>query len=424
MAEKTKKTKRRPRGTGSVYYDKAKKLYFRVAELPKDPATGARRRATISSKTKAGLADALAEKIQELERTGAKPSKKSPLLRDWLDRWMNDIKSQQLKPRALETMRSTMNNSAVPCIGAVRIGELEPKHIRHLLEWMTSESKGINPKTGKEKTWKPRSSKTTSNVYMIVRESLDDAIREGLIEKNPCKMVAAPRVSSQEISILEPQQTVRFLKADREKVKFWKDEDMETWFLIWRIAFETGMRQGERFGIVDTEVRKIEGVVFIAIEWQLQWISGEPKWPAGIEHKHVEGTAWLQRPKSKKGFRLAPLSESLGNELLQYMKTHERGPHGLVFTRNGHPLSKHTESFRWKRALDAAGLPYVRIHSARHFFATRLDENGVHGKDAIDLMGHAAERTTMGYQHTNPMQLAAQSAKANKFLEGELADVA
>ena len=55
------------------------------------------------------------------------------------------------------------------------------------------------------------------------------------------------------------------------------------------------------------------------------------------------------------------------------------------------------------RALEAAGLPDVRVHDLRHTTATALLVAGVHPKIVQDLLGHSTVTTTLDtYSHLIP----------------------
>ena len=131
----------------------------------------------------------------------------------------------------------------------------------------------------------------------------------------------------------------------------------------------------------------------------------------------VRGEVWMVPPKSRKGVRFIPLEEDLWHDLHQWIDEHRIGPEDLVFTRDGWPLTNPVERRRWSMALEEAGLPYVTIRSARHFFVTRLAEAGAPEDARKDLMGHVSIGTTAGYTHWSPQTLAALVGKAGHAIE-------
>ena len=119
-------------------------------------------------------------------------------------------------------------------------------------------------------------------------------------------------------------------------------------------------------------------------------------------------------PKSKQGNRFVPVSNQTWLGLWALVGRRQCQPGQLIFTREGHPLTNTVERRRWKRSLEDAGLPYVTIRSARHFFSTHLAEAGAPEDARKAMMGHAKISTTAGYTHWSAASLAALADKARQ----------
>ena len=91
-------TRRRTRGAGSVFRDKNGTWHYR-RELDRDPATGRPRRIEAKGKTKAEARTRFDAKVAEMERTGLMPGAKSPLLKDYCERWLADYRRASSRPR-------------------------------------------------------------------------------------------------------------------------------------------------------------------------------------------------------------------------------------------------------------------------------------------------------------------------------------
>ncbi len=64
--------------------------------------------------------------------------------------------------------------------------------------------------------------------------------------------------------------------------------------------------------------------------------------------------------------------------------------HGPVFCgADGAPIDPSTMGRVFKQALQRAGLPVIRVHDARHTYATRLLEQGVSPKVVQTLLGYS-----------------------------------
>jgi integrase len=77
--------------------------------------------------------------------------------------------------------------------------------------------------------------------------------------------------------------------------------------------------------------------------------------------------------------------------------------HGLIFCReDGRPLNPKVFLVQFQRTLQQAGLPKVRVHDARHTFATLMLELGESPKTVQTLLGHSKIATTLDiYSHVS-----------------------
>lgn len=267
---------------------------------------------------------------------------------------------------------------------------------------------------------KEHRSKTVHNHYLRLKQVLDAAVRERLIPSNPALAATPPRYESQATQILEPGQPAQAAQAalDPKRRKYSHladtDDDREMWSLMWNIMFETGMREAERFAILPEELATVDDVHGIQIMRELQRFRSDAEVPNWLRSRHYEGCFWLVEPKSKQGNRFVPVSNQTWLGLWALVGRRQCQPGQLIFTREGHPLTNTVERRRWKRSLEDAGLPYVTIRSARHFFSTHLAEAGAPEGARKAMMGHAKISTTAGYTHWSAASLAALADKARQ----------
>lgn len=397
------KAHRRPRGSGAVYAD-AKGYYSYTIELPPDPETGKRRRKTIRSKDPRKAKLKYQKVRQEYIANGAIKTAKTPALKDWLDRWLEEYKRPHIKPRVYETYRSDCRLIS-SSIGAIRIADLDATHIRKLERDITA----------------TRSSKTALNAYRRLSSSLSDAQGEGLISDNICDHCPPPRVEPNPTAILEQGQPEQLIKAAGESTELprrrgqrkWPDteDDKRMWQLMWRVAFETGMRQGERFALTPSDLVMSDSVPGIHVRHELQRYSKDTIIPAWLKAKQIDDGIWMVPPKSHKGERFVPVSQQLWDDLRSWVDSHGVGTDELIFTRKGHPLTNPVERRRWYRSLEAAGLPKVTMRSARHYFATQLARAGASEDARRAIMGHVDIATTAGYTHWDAKALGELTGK-------------
>jgi integrase len=128
----------------------------------------------------------------------------------------------------------------------------------------------------------------------------------------------------------------------------------------------------------------------------------------------------VQEPKTASSRRTIPLPEMCLTALRQHRarQAAERlayGPgyanHGLVFCReDGRPLDPRTLNEHFRKAITEVGLPPLRLHDARHTFATWLLEQGVSPKVVQAMLGHSSIAMTIAtYSHVS-LDLEKQAA--------------
>ena len=404
--------RRRTNGAGSIIHRKDGSWEFR-REVGRDPATGKRRYVSAKGRTKAGARERFDARIAEMERTGLLPGAKSPYLKDYAERWLEEYRLN-VKPTTYRT-RAGRIHACMEVIGCVRLTDLTPDHVRQCMRVL---SKRLAPSTLKDH-------------FVSLKMMLDQAELEELIPVDPCRRVRPPRVEPTETRILSPDQPKQLIEAvpnrgaKRRGPALTVDVD-ESWMLLFELAFATGMREGERYALMPYELEIRDGIPGIFVQQQLQdYVGGAdaviPKWHNAV---HVVGGLWLVPPKSKKGVRFVPITWNLWNRLWNRIIMFGMHPHQFIFNNLlGRPIRQEQENRRWRNALQAAGLPYVKIHSARHWTATRVAESGASEDERMAVLGHTDIQMTARYTHWGTKALADMMREAIPSLTDDSADV-
>lgn len=113
---------------------------------------------------------------------------------------------------------------------------------------------------------------------------------------------------------------------------------------------------------------------------------------------------WLRVAGKGGRYRVVPLAAPILADLAE----HSCGHH-LVVDVNGAALDPQTLTARQRRVWHRLGLgDHISLHAFRHWFATRMLEQGADLRAVQDLLGHASVATTQGYtQVTDARRLAA-----------------
>lgn len=394
-------TTRRTKGAGSVFQDKHGIWHFR-RDIGADPVTGRRRVVEAKSKNKALARQRYEEKVAEYQRTGVLPGAKSPRVADYAERWLADYRTR-VKPNTYTT-RSGRIKACCEVIGSIRLDQLTPEHIRLTMRTLGAR---LAPSTLKDH-------------YVSLKMMLDQAELDGLIPIDPCRKVRPPRVEQTKTRILDPDQPRKLIEAvpaigHTEHGPSDTDDDTETWTLLFEIAFMTGLRPGERRALMPYQLETRRGIHGINVCQQIQRYGTPdraviPKW---LDATHLWGALWLTTPKTAAGRRFVPLPDGLWQRLHNRIRRLHIGDHDLVFTTHlGRPVSDSNERRHFKAALAAAGLPDVKLYSARHWTATMTALADMPDDARIAIMGHTDPAMTRRYTHRDIVSIAGLMAQA------------
>lgn len=384
---------------GSVV--KRGKTYSVVVDLGRDPETGERRRAWHSGyRTKKDAEQARTLILHQID-TGTFVDPSVMTVRDYLlDEWLParapspDGGARHRGRLGVQTWaeyRADLKRHVIPRLGEVKLQQLRPAQLNGLYDAM--ETKGGRSGTG-------LAPKTIKNVHGIVHKALADAVKQGLLSRNPADAVEAPRA----------ERTISDVWTLDELRGFLAHVVGDRMYAAWLLFATTGMRRGEVAGLAWDDLDLDAGTV--AVDWTLGTAGGHP--------------AWKPRPKSKAGRRTmsldpgtvtalrahwaAQLSERLvAGPAWQERATDPRGQYreGVVFVWPDGSLVNPNRLTMWFRGhCRAAGLPAIRLHDVRHTYATAglANATGWHEVKVIsERLGHASVGITLDrYSHVLP----------------------
>jgi len=283
--------------------------------------------------------------------------------------WLNG-KELSRRPGTVENYRKVTSSYILPKIGQMRLQDLTPTHITQLYLLLKEEGKGA---------------RSVQAVHVILHCALKQAVREGLLGRNPVDAVDRPRVEQTETQILNEEQARQLLVIASGSL-------YETVFCL---ALISGMRKGELLGLKWSDLDLKKGTILV--QRQLQLIK-----PEGYI---------LVPPKTKAGKRQIKLGQGMLAKLENHRKNQEvlKAAAGdkwkendLIFTSSiGTYMDQSRVHKEFKRLLTKAGLPDLRFHDLRHTSLSFLLENGTpvntvqqragHSKASvtIDIYGHA-----------------------------------
>ena len=308
---------------------------------------------------------------------------------EYLDRWLADAAQPRLRARTYVEYENLLKRYVRPVLSERRLSDVTSLDIQALYAGMLG---------------RKLSARTVRYTHAVLSSALKQAVKWGLLGRNPADNVDLPRQQRQEMQALSPEQAERFRKAAAES----------RFGILFDFALATGMRPGEYLGLQWSDVDLKTGIV------RVQRALSRTK----------KGTWHLAEPKTARARRSIPLPPSV----LRALVTHKARQaeiqlsagttwqnHGLVFcTDHGEPLDERNLVVRhFKPILKAAKLSKaIRLYDLRHTCATLLLAAGENPKVVSERLGHASITLTLDtYSHVLPtmQQGAADRLEAMLF---------
>lgn len=367
--QRKKKTQPQARGRGSMQPKGPGRWLVRVY-LGEDPATGKRRYSSeVVQGTKRDAQQVLTRMLSEVDAgTFVPPSRLT--MQEYLESWLG-VKTD-LSARTRMDYRTYFTRYVYPVLGSKRLDQVTHFDVQGLYNGM--QARGL-------------SGQTVRLVHAPLRQALSYAVQTDILAKNPSEYTKRPKLERKEQQVLTPEETNRFLVVA-------KDQGAD-WYALWCVLLMCGVRPSEALALKWDDV---EGDTLRVRRALTQVGKG----------KYVEGP-----PKTRKGNRPIALPHPATVALQEHRTQQARailkkGPRykreGFVFASSaGTPLDLTRVRYKWKRALQAAGLPPLRLYDARHTHATTLIMAGVNPKVVQERLGHANISITLDtYTHVLP----------------------
>ena len=280
---------------------------------------------------------------------------------------------QPYKPATLRGYRQALEDRVLPLLGSRKLSAVTTSDLQLIVDQWLGE--------GQSASTIRNAIKPLQAIYRRARS------RDGLAV-NPTRDLELPAPRPKEVEIVSVKVATGLLDAvpvdDRA---------------LWATALYAGLRYGElralRWGAVDL----VRGTIHVRESW-------DPK----------EGVI---APKTRTSQRATPIPGVLRDLLLDHrMRRVEPADDALVFGVGGQPFHAASLYRRADAAWNAAGLPdRLRLHQARHTYASFMIAAGVNAKALSAFMGHSSIKVTFDlYGHLMP----GTAAQAAALLDGYL----
>lgn len=285
-------------------------------------------------------------------------------------RWMVE-RPVELGPRTVELYGKLLDRLVYPAFGPVPLSRITSASVR---TWHASmRQRGVGQVS-------------TAKAYRLLKATLNTAVEDDLIPRNPCRLRGAGVERSPERkppSLAEVDAIAACIEPRYE--------------LLVVLGAWSGLRWGELAALTRERIDQLQGVVHV-VESLIQ-VAG--------------GRRWLGPPKSAAGHRTVALPPHLWPLVEAHVATYV-GPeaNAVVFTKaNGALLDRANFHTMWRRATRTAGVPDYHFHDLRHLAATMAAISGATTRELMRRMGHSSQRAALIYQHaTEDRDLAIAAA--------------
>ena len=360
----SKKSRRRAKGTGSVYTRKDGRV---VGEYEVNGKTK-----YIYGRDEETVRDELAEAIKNRD---AGFDAENLTTAEYLDRWLNAIRGT-IRVGSWKQYEMISRLHLKPVLGKTKLEKLNAFQLQNLYQGKLDS--GLSPRR-------------VRYIHTTIHKALKDAVKWRIIPHNVAEACTPPKQVKKEIKPLNATQMKKLLAAAKET--------QPKLYALYTLACTTGMRQGELLGLQRGDIDLTAGTVKV---------------------RRTIFNSVVNPPKSANSRRTIKLSKLALNALIHHLE-HYAGDTWVFSTRNQTPINAWNLYHKsWRPLLQVAELPTeTRFHDLRHSCASLLAYLNVHPSVIMAILGHSTSRLTMDlYTHVDPLLLRDAANKMQVLLSG------
>jgi integrase len=282
-------------------------------------------------------------------------------------------KSDTKQPRHHDTTVSRYHDTKTPMIHGVTV-EVVRKAVKEF---------------GKEAATHRFTEAEKRRVADIIYTYKNQAVKLGLIGRNPCSGTNPPRPTQTEMKFYDDREVKALLKTAKDT--------QSKLYPLYYLAIHTGMRQAELIGL------KWED-----IDWSLGTIQVKR------QVRHFKGASYMfLEPKSKSGTRTI----IVGKSALEVLKDHKEEQEQLIVSAGenwcnldlvfpsgvGTPMTASNIRRDFRKLLSTSGLPKIRFHDLRHTAVSLMLNHAIPVLIVSKRLGHSKASITIDvYGHLIP----------------------
>jgi integrase len=198
-------------------------------------------------------------------------------LNAYLDHWLEAAAKPRLRERTYDDYVALLRRYVREPLGGKKLSHLRPLDIQKLYSAM--QERGLSPRI-------------VRYTHAVLSSSLKQAVRWGMLTRNPATLVQLPKQTRTEMRALSGEEAAQFLKALAESRHA----------VLFKFALATGMRPEEYLALQWKDIDLVQGTATVqrALVWK-------------------KGGGWrFDEPKTARSRRTVPLPQTLARDLREH----------------------------------------------------------------------------------------------------------
>jgi integrase len=253
------------------------------------------------------------------------PRRGSITLRDYVEQVWRPNKV--IEPSSGEAYDTYLNNRILPTLGDTLLSALLPTDVQ---AWVKAQTRDVSPGT-------------VAKMHALLSGICKNAVRNRIIDANPCQGTDLPVVPKRSVTVLSPEQFTRLAETALP----------EHWLML-QTAVETGTRWGELVAFRADQLNLLHQEIVVN------------RATMQVAAAKNGGQRFLDKeyPKDREPRRIA-IPEWLAEALQTHITERALAPGDRLFAnRAGGPLDRNNFRRHWNERLAAAGLPKVSFQAS------------------------------------------------------------
>lgn len=390
--------KRRARGEGSLRKRGDGRWEGRYT-IGRDESTGKLLYRNVLAKTQAECKAKLREAIRNTaqEASTPEPVKSAPkeaaasvkqfTVTEWLRTWFELYSKPNLRETTQEQYTNFLEKHLIPNIGDIPLEELTSLQLQRLYQNLRTSGRVVQNNAERSGL----SPKTVRSIHMVLHSALEQAVKEGLIKKNPTDGCSPPKLERKEMKVIQPEQIGAYLQAAAN----------HNVLPMFYLELTSGLRRGELLALLWTDLNPEKNSISVC---------------KSVRGSH--GELKVSAPKTRHSFRTVVIPQQAVDLLIQEHDLHPDNPYMFPSPVTGTMYHPDTAGRIHRKLLKEAGIEPVRFHDLRHTFATLALQNGVDIKTLSGMLGHYSSGFTLDtYTHVTDKMQQEAAEKMGSFME-------